>query len=99
MNLTPFFVSMSVLLTPQTATKLDVELSFSKSVAAEPFSGRVFVIATKNESKGQPPGPGWFNPYPFFAQDVTQWSPDTPLKFQPRYGLWDKFGKDKVYLQ
>ncbi len=99
MNLTLFLASMCFVLAPQPASKLNVELSFSKTVTSEPFSGRVFVIATKTASNGQPPGPGWFNPYPFFAQDVAKWAPDAPLKFTPQFGLWDNFGKDKVYLQ
>ncbi len=39
----------------------------------EPFTGRVFVIATKTPAKGQPPGLGWFNPHPCFRrQDVAK---------------------------
>lgn len=104
MNLTPLLVSVCLAPTPQQSLALQVELSFSKSVTGAAFTGRVFVIASKNpiNEKANPPAPGWFNPYPFFAQEVTKWSPDTPLKFQPQYALlqpWDKLAKGKYYLQ
>ena len=103
MNLTPFFVGALLALPAQPSIKLDVELAFSKSALAEPFSGRVFVIASKTpiNDKAAPPGPSWFKPYPFFAQDVTKWTPDTPLKFEPAHAMqpWGKLDKGKYYLQ
>jgi hypothetical protein len=104
MNLTPLLVSVCLAPPPQHTPGLQVELSFPKSVTGTAFTGRVFVIASKNpiNEKGNPPPPSWFNPYPFFAQEVTKWSPDTPLKFQPQYALpqpWDKLAKEKHYLQ
>src|SRR5580765_5461527 len=94
MNLCHPLVALCMALPQPVTTALQVELSFSKSVTSEPFTGRVFVIASKTaiSDKGTPPGPNWFKPYPFFSQDVTKWNPDTPLKFQPQYGLpaWDK---------
>lgn len=102
MNLTPLLLSVYLTL-PQPLITPQIELSFSKSVTGEPFSGRVFVIATKTpiNEKGTPPGPWWFNPYPFFAQDVAKWSPATPLVFKPQFVLksWDKLDKSKYYLQ
>src|SRR5207247_10309096 len=97
MNLTPLFVGI-LLLPAQPTTKLDVELSFAKGVLAEPFSGRVFVMATKSPSKGQPPGLAWFGPQPCFAQDVAKWTPDTPLKFAPMAAhpkTWEALAKEK----
>jgi hypothetical protein len=102
MNLAPLFVSVCLAL-PQPTNTLQVELSFSKSVTGEDFTGRVFVIASKSalSEKGTPPAPGWFKPYPFFAQDVVRWAPDTPLRFKPQFALqpWDKLDKGKYYLQ
>jgi hypothetical protein len=96
------FLALCLALQPQTPA-LQVELSFSKAVTADAFSGRVYLIASKNAigDKATPPGPNWFRPYPFFAQDVAKWAPETPLKFQPQYGLpaWEKLPKDKYYLQ
>jgi len=101
MNVTHLFVGM-LLLPAQPTAKLDVELSFPKSVLAEPFSGRVFVMATKSPSKGQPPGLNWFTPQPAYAQDVVKWTPDTPLKFAPTAAhpkTWDALANEKFYLQ
>ncbi len=101
MNPTPFFVGLLLLPAPPT-TKLEVELTFSKNVTSQPFTGRVFVMATKTASKGAPPGLNWFTPQPCYAQDVVKWTPDTPHKFVPTVGhpkAWGDLGKDKVYLQ
>jgi len=103
MNFTSFFVSAMFVLTQPPTAKLDVELTFSKSVTSEPFTGRVFVMASKTALKDTDPprGVNWFTPAPFFAQDVTDWRPDTPLKFKPQFALksWDDLTKDKYYLQ
>ena len=104
MNIAPLFLGAMLALTPQQIAPLQVELTFSKSITAEPFSGRVFVIASKQAIKDNDPprSPNWFAPAPFFAQDVQKWRPGEPLKFQPQYGLtttWDKLPSAKYYLQ
>ncbi len=99
MNFAPLL--LSAILAQPTST-LQVEISYSKSVAAEPFSGRVFVIATKTPSKGVPPALNWFTPHPCFAQDVAKWTPDAPLVFEPKFAhpkTWDAVAKEKCYLQ
>src|SRR6266568_6234599 len=86
----------------QPAPKLDVELSFPKSALAEPFTGRVFVVATKSANEGRPGGISWFGPQPFFATEVTMWQPDTPLRFKPVFAYpktWDELAKEKWHLQ
>jgi hypothetical protein len=86
----------------QPAPKLDVELSFPKSARAEPYSGRVFIVATKTANDGQPRGISWFAPQPFFAQDVTKWQPDKPLTFRPQFAYaksWSELAKEKWRLQ
>ena len=104
-NLGTLFSSGALLtLTPQQTTPLDVDVKFSKSITGEPFTGRVFVIASKQAIKDNdlPRAPNWFAPAPFFAQDVQKWRPGESLKFQPQYGLpqpWDKIPKGKYYLQ
>jgi hypothetical protein len=93
---------LAAALLTQPEPKLDVEITFAKSALAEPFSGRVFVVATKSARSGQPGGISWMNPQPFFAQDVTKWQPDTPLKFKPAFAFpktWDELGKEKWHLQ
>ena len=104
MNLAPLLLGVCLALPTQPTAALQVELSFSKSVNADAFTGRVFVIASKTpiNEKNPPPAPGWFKPYPFFAQEVTKWSPDTPMKFQPQFAFPDTWGtlpKEKYYLQ
>ena len=68
---------------PVESRPIAVRLTFSKEVAAEPFTGRVFLVASRSEIKSGPPRQNWFRPVPFFAQDVRDWRPDEPLKFQP----------------
>jgi hypothetical protein len=97
-----FALLASAMLALQPTPTLQVELTFAKSIASEPFTGRVFVIATKTPAKGAPPGLGWFNPHPCFAQDVARWTPQTPLKFEPKFAhpkTWDAVAKEKCYLQ
>jgi hypothetical protein len=98
MNFAPLLVAAFL----QPNPTLQVELTFSRNVAAESFTGRVFVIATKTPSKGAPPGLGWFNPHPNFAQDVVNWAPGAALKFEPRFAhpkTWEAVAKEKCYLQ
>src|SRR5438876_8338234 len=82
MNLSLVLASALLL---QPAPKLEVELSFPKSALAQPFTGRVFVVATRSANPGAPGGISWFGPQPFFAQDVTNWRPETPLAFRPQF--------------
>jgi pimeloyl-ACP methyl ester carboxylesterase len=66
---------------------LEFRLTFSKQALPTPFTGRVFVVVSQTPLKDAPPGINWFKPTPFFAQDVKDWQPDTPLAFQPTFGL------------
>ncbi|MCI0462595.1 MAG: hypothetical protein L0Z62_37065 [Gemmataceae bacterium] len=58
---------------------LEFHLTFDRTVSAEPFSGRVYVLLSKQASKTLPAGPNWFKPEPFFAVDVKGWKPGEPL--------------------
>src|SRR5437667_7625307 len=87
---------------PVESRPIAVRLTFSKEVAAEPFTGRVFLVASRSEIKTGPPRQNWFRPVPFFAQDVRDWRPDEPLKFQPQHAYpkpLDKLPAEKFYLQ
>ncbi len=80
----------------------DLRVTFSKDALAAPFTGRVFVIASKQPLKDAPAGINWFKPEPFFAQDVKNWQPDTLLPFQPPLGYPEPFAKlkpGKYWLQ
>jgi hypothetical protein len=58
---------------------LAFHLTFDKSVSAEPFTGRVYVMLTRSPSDALRPGPNWFAPEPFFAKDVQGWKPGATL--------------------
>ncbi len=45
------------------------------------FTGRVYVMLSTSETREPRTGPSWFRPEPFFALDVADWRPDTPLVF------------------
>lgn len=75
-------VAWSAPLTPA-AAPTTFELTFSDKVSAAPFTGRVLVYLSR--SSGEPRrGPNWFNPEPFFAMDVKDWRPGTPLTLDQR---------------
>ncbi len=57
------------------AKPLEFHLTFDQKVSASPFSGRVYVLLSKQLLREVPSGPNWFNPEPFFARDVQDWQP------------------------
>jgi hypothetical protein len=58
---------------------LEFHVTFDRAVSAEPFTGRVYVLLSKNEPKALASGPNWFKPEPFFALDVKDWKPGESL--------------------
>jgi hypothetical protein len=99
MHFAPLLLALVV---AQPKTDLNVNITFSKAITPDAFTGRVFVIATKTESKGTPPGLNWFNPHPAFAQEVSKWQPDTPLRFEPKFAhpkTWAMIATEKCWLQ
>jgi hypothetical protein len=60
---------------------LEFRVTFTKAVSTAPFTGRVYVMLSKNAVKDVIAGPNWFRPEPFFARDVKAWKPQTPLTF------------------
>jgi len=59
---------------------LAFQLRFEKDLRAEPFSGRVYVLLTRQETKALPGGINYFKPEPVFARDVRDWQPGAPLR-------------------
>jgi S-formylglutathione hydrolase FrmB len=57
---------------------LEFHLTFDKAVSARPFTGRVYVLLSRQQMTLPPAGPNWFKPEPFFALDVKGWQPGTP---------------------
>lgn len=85
--LTPLLI-FSVIAPPAVAdAPVEFRLTFPKQALATPFTGRVFVIISKPAIGAGPAGVNWFKPEPFFAQDVKNWLPDTPLAFQPTHAF------------
>ncbi len=72
-----------LLLTPVSAEAqarpLEFHLTFDSNVSARPFTGRVYVLLSKQDVKELRSGPDWFHPDPFFAKDVKDWRPGQPL--------------------
>ncbi len=64
---------------------LEFRLTFAANISKKPFTGRIFVVASKQPIKEGPQRQNWFKPEPFFAQDVLNWKPGEPLAFQPRH--------------
>jgi len=56
-------------------------LSLDAKLAKAPFSGRVFVVASRQPIKHEPPRLSWFKPEPFFAMEVQDWQAGQPLVF------------------
>jgi hypothetical protein len=75
--------SSLLLLTPATVAAqsrpLEFRLTFDRSVSAQPFTGRVYVMLFKQDAKELRSGPNWFATDPFFAKDVKDWQPGQPL--------------------
>ena len=64
---------------PAEGRPLEFHVVFDRAVSTEPFTGRVYVLLSKNEHKEPPSGPNWFHPEPFFAVDVKGWKPGEVL--------------------
>jgi pimeloyl-ACP methyl ester carboxylesterase len=61
------------------------EVSCASTVQNEPMTARVYVLLGADNSAAEPRfGPNWFRPQPFFAMDVRNWKPGTPLRIDRR---------------
>lgn len=58
---------------------LEFQVTFDRGVSAEPFTGRVFVLLSRQAVQGLPGGLNWFQPEPVFAKDVKGWKPGEAL--------------------
>jgi S-formylglutathione hydrolase FrmB len=58
---------------------LEFHITFDPSVSSGAFTGRVFVMVSRQVIKDQPVKPKWFNTDPIFAVDVKDWKPGTKL--------------------
>ena len=53
-------------------------IRFSKELHSAPFTGRVYVILTK-QNRDPRLGPGWFTPEQFVSKEVADWMPGETL--------------------
>ncbi len=60
-----------------------IEVTFDAAVRAEPYTGRVYVVATRRTGQSPLDGVNWFDTQPFFAQDVENWAPGDVLRLDP----------------
>src|SRR5262249_28789627 len=58
---------------------LRFEVTFAESISNQPFTGRVFVYLSAGTLREPRFGPNWLKPEPFFARDVKDWRPGTPI--------------------
>ena len=82
-----FAVFLAVVPTAVADAPIEIRLTFPKQALATPFTGRVFVVASKPEIGAGPARINWFKPEPFFAQDVKNWMPDSSLTFQATHAF------------
>jgi Putative esterase len=68
---------------PVYSAPLRFEVTLDHSVSAEPFSGRVYVMLTRQAVADLPGGINWFRPEPVFAKDIRGWKPGEPLVIGP----------------
>jgi len=61
------------------AQPLAFELTYDESIT-DSYTGRVYVMLSANESDEPRRGPGWFDTQPFYAIDVTDWTPGETLR-------------------
>jgi hypothetical protein len=55
---------------------LEFHVTFDQAVVKTPFTGRVYVLLSRQPTTVLPRGPNWFKPEPFFALDVKTWRPE-----------------------
>jgi len=75
-------LTLAVLYTTAVAAEprpLEFHLQFDRAGHDKPFTGRVYVMLTKQETKELPAGFNWFSPEPIFARDVVNWQPGETL--------------------
>lgn len=78
----PFLSVLLFVVAPATAqepTPLQFAVTYDEAIT-DSFSGRVYVMLGSGRIEPRL-GPDWFNTQPFFAIDVQEWKPNTPLVF------------------
>ena len=68
---------------PLLAADWKFQLELNPQVAAQPFTGRVYVFFAPAGGDEPRTGPDWFHPAPFIALDVADWQAGEPLLLSP----------------
>ncbi|HWB20625.1 MAG TPA: alpha/beta hydrolase-fold protein [Phycisphaerales bacterium] len=71
------------LLCTSAAHAITFTVTYDPSVT-DTFTGRVYVMLSSSQRMEPRNGPTWFGTEPFYAMDVKDWLPDTPLVFDDR---------------
>ena len=77
----PLFVLLTFVRPVRSEDKPTVQfrLTFDKGALDKPFTGRVYVVMLRNDTKNALQQLNWFNPEPSFAKDVKDWKPGKAL--------------------
>ena len=63
------------------------EVQFSKELRDKPFTGRV-IFFFNSDTRAEPRSAhGWTSREPIFSQEVRNWGPDTPMRFDQLNGF------------
>jgi hypothetical protein len=82
-----------LLLAQDKVKPVEFQLSYSPKLQAEPFSGRVFVVLSRQALKDGPARINWFKPEPFYAMEVRDWVPGSTMMFEPRFACPEPLSK------
>src|SRR6516162_480703 len=58
---------------------LEFHVTFTREVSEKPFTGRVYVLLSREARTTLPGSLSWMNPDPLFARDVKDWKPGEKL--------------------
>jgi S-formylglutathione hydrolase FrmB len=76
----PLLFSLPLLVLEAAPATSVVRISVAPQVFPKPITGRVFLMTAPGSSFTEPRfGPNWFRPSPFFAKDIQNHSPDSPV--------------------
>lgn len=77
-------IGLAVLLLTQVAVTLaagpEFEINFTRSVSSTPYTGRVYVVLTRDTAQEPLEAVNWFQREPLIARDVTAWRPGDKLQ-------------------